>query len=47
LATLEERNVETQVEHVLETVVDVNPSALKKKKKTASDISDRGEKEDN
>lgn len=31
LATLEERNVETQVEHVLETVVDVNPSALKKK----------------
>lgn len=41
LATLEERNVETQVEHVLEAVVDVNPSALKKKR---SDISGRGEK---
>jgi hypothetical protein len=31
LATVEERNVETQVEHVLETVVDVNPSVLKKR----------------
>jgi hypothetical protein len=26
IATLEERNVETQVEHVLEAVVDVNPT---------------------
>lgn len=26
--TLEERNVETQVEHMLKTVVDVNPTAL-------------------
>jgi hypothetical protein len=26
--TLEERNVETQVEHVLKTVVDVNPTAF-------------------
>ena len=39
LATVEKRNVETQVEHVLETVVDVNPSVLK----NTSDISGRGE----
>ena len=28
IATLEERNVETQVEHVLKTVVDVKPTFL-------------------
>lgn len=29
-ATLEERDVETQVEHVLKAVVDVNPTGLKR-----------------